>query len=95
MTERAYRRITRLPMVKWSAAIMRLNPEDRHELEDRCTREAIQLARLGEYVTCRGGDGCGDGGHTFAVKLQNRRAAKVRSAIGYTQAIHDVNFGEE
>lgn len=41
------------------------------------------LAFLSEYLSWRGGAGCGDHGEVKAAKKANARARKVRRALGY------------
>lgn len=53
---------------------------------------AVKAARMAEYLESRGGDGCGDSGHEAAVSASNRRAARVRKALGYTYPRDDVHF---
>jgi len=52
----------------------------------------VCLSRFREYLDQRYGSGCGDQGHADAVKAQNRVAAKIRKALGYTYAKNDINF---
>lgn len=52
----------------------------------------VQLSRFREYLEQRGGTGCGDQGHKSAVKAQNKMAAAIRRALGFTRAKSDVIF---
>lgn len=42
------------------------------------------LAFLSEYMSWRGGAGCGDHGEVKAAKKADARVRKVRKALGYT-----------
>ena len=44
---------------------------------------AESLAFLSEYLSWRGGEGCGDHGEVKAAKKATARANKVRRALGY------------
>lgn len=55
----------------------------------------IRLVRFRAYLDMRYGNGCGDQGHNDGVKEQNKLAAKVRKALGYTKAKDDITFGGE
>ncbi len=50
------------------------------------------LTRLRGYLDARYGHGCGDQGHTDAVKEANRLTTKVRKALGYTYPKCEVSF---
>lgn len=65
------------------------------ELDEAC-REldhlTVMTARMSAYLSMRSGHGCGDQGHDAAVKHQNKVAAKVRKALGFTYPKQDINF---
>ncbi len=50
------------------------------------------LTRFRAYLEYRSGSGCYDQGHKAAVKAQNRLAAKVRKALGFTYYKQDITF---
>ena len=81
-----------VPMVYWSSTAERLEPEQLMELEREAVVHAVHYARLSEYLSCRHGCGCGDQGHDDAVKAQNKVAAKVRRALGFTLPRQDISF---
>lgn len=62
------------------------------ELADWLDSISIRCARLSGYLDARGALGCGDNGHSDGVKLSNRKATKVRRALGYTFPKYDINF---
>lgn len=53
-----------------------------------CNGLAERLVRLGEYTETR----LNLGGHEQAVGNQNRRATKVRKAMGYSYPKQDIDF---
>jgi hypothetical protein len=78
--------------VTWDEWVPRMKSSELQEFERWLTSVSERAARLAAYVGARGANGCGDQGHERAVREQNRTAAKVRKALGYTQARHDINF---
>jgi hypothetical protein len=56
----------------------------RGEVANELDRIAVHASRLSAYLNERGGNGCGDSGHAEGVKAQNKKAAKVRKALGYS-----------
>lgn len=52
----------------------------------------VQATRLRGYLDGRYGAGCGDQGHPASVKTSNALVARVRKALGFTQARNDVRF---
>jgi hypothetical protein len=54
-------------------------------LSDEASKTSVKLALLSEYLGCRGGYGCGDQGHEYALKQAKERARKVRKTLGHTQ----------
>lgn len=62
------------------------------EIANWLDQVAVRAVRLSGYLEARGATGCGDGGHASGVKSSNKKAAKVRKAIGYTQPKNDINF---
>jgi hypothetical protein len=79
----------------WSAE---WNPSDLSEVASFLDAVAVHLARKAAYFYTRstniGRDGSkiGDHGHKKAVETQNKRAEKVRKAIGYLLAKDDITF---
>jgi hypothetical protein len=70
----------------------RRKPSELDETARELDSIAIQAVRMAAYLMRRSGDGCGDDGHAAAVKHQNKQAAKVRKAIGFTYPKQDINF---
>lgn len=85
-------RILEAAPVTWDSKVSKLSMSDRQELERTLSDLCQRAARLIGYLEARGTTGCGDGGHADGVKESNRRVAKVRKALGYTQAKHDLRF---
>ena len=78
--------------IEWPELVKALPSSEMLELSRWLDSVSEGAARLSAYVEARGGSGCGDSGHDRAVKAQNRRAAKVRRALGYTFPKLDFTF---
>lgn len=79
-------------MTSWEYAIDSMPMVERQDLARWLSGLCIQAARLIGYLEARGDAGCGDNGHADGVKQSNKRAAKVRKALGYLQARDDCRF---
>jgi hypothetical protein len=76
----------------WEAYVDALNSSERRELAESLEGLLVWAARAFGYADHRHGGGCNDQGHTDSVKNSNKMAAKVRKAIGFTVAKHDISF---
>lgn len=75
------------PPSGYQALANNLTTEQRGELVDELEQIAIAAGTLAMYLEERYGYGCGDQGHTKAVKLMNRCRRAIRKAFGYTTTI--------
>ena len=81
------KRLARLPMVKWEAAIDKLPSMTLQSLVRELDSITFHYARLAAYASMRE---LGQG-HKAAVKEQNRVARRVRKVFTY-HTTHDINF---
>ena len=65
---------------------------DLMETERELTALSIRAARVATYISMRHGGGCGDQGHSAAVKEQNKIVREVRKALGYTYPEQNIQF---
>lgn len=87
-TENRITQFLNAPMVEWSDMRHGLLDETKAEIIAELDGILIKGARLRAYVERRRNAGT----HQQAVKHQNNLATKIRRALGYTQAKHEVNF---
>lgn len=80
------------PLVELDAFVSTLSIAERNELGRVLDAVVEKAARVSGYLDARGVLGCGDNGHAEGVKHSNRKAVKVRRALGYTVARRDVHF---
>lgn len=81
-------RLALLPAVEWEATVDALSTEDRFEYERTIATAAERYARASAYLSRR----MSGGKHEDAVKAQNKAAARVRQALGYTYAESPITF---
>lgn len=86
-TENRITQFLNAPMVEWSDLQHGLFEETKAEMVAELDGIIIKGARLRAYMERRR-----NGTHLEAVKYSNDLAAKVRKALGYTQARHDITF---
>jgi hypothetical protein len=80
------------PMVEWEASADKMTTAERGEVARALNTMAERAARAASYFEERYGYGCGDQGHSRAVKKQNKLAERIRKALGFTYAKQDVTF---
>jgi hypothetical protein len=81
-----------VPLVELESSIAGITPNDLDQLSRDLDAIAIRAARVARYVELRGGYGRGDQGHSAAVDAQNKTAAKVRKALGFSYPKQDIRF---
>lgn len=79
-------------MVEWEEAVRMLTSAQIQEVQNRCDAMAERAARLSGYLDARGATGCGDSGHSEGVKRSNKKAHRVRKALGFTYPRKDISF---
>lgn len=72
--------------------VAQFSEEDLGNIARYLTSATEHFARRAAYIEERYGYGGGDQGHACGVKKQNRIAAKVRKAFGYTYPKQDITF---
>lgn len=77
------------PMVQWDMLWDEMLSEGSYHSAERWLVDACVLyARAWAYLSCRSNTGS----HADAVKAQNRTAARVRKALGFTYPKDEVTF---
>lgn len=87
-TETKLGEIAALPMSEWQQALATVPLEHMIAMRDEGEGLVVRLARLTEYVEYVSAKQ----GHARAVKAQNKRAEKVRKAMGFAYPKADVAF---
>lgn len=80
--------INQIPMTKWEATYNRLTFDERRQQDDDAAAQAVRHARVSAYISRR----LSGGKHADAVKAQNRAAARVRVALGFTYKDSPIDF---
>ena len=89
------------PPVKWDALVRKYDPNNQDDMEALhhaivvLEKFSVSVARLASYLRSRymvSFHKDQDAAHTKAVKMQNKAAAQVRKALGYTSTKDDINF---
>lgn len=89
------------PPVKWDALVTKYNTKNQTDVEALhhaivvLEKFSVSVARLASYLRSRyllSVHGDQDAAHAKAVKMQNKAAAQVRKALGYTSTKDDINF---
>lgn len=87
-TKPAYHFLNMYPMVEWRKEVERMSLDERRRLADDAAALAIKAARLAAYAEAARANL----GPYKALRNQNSVAAKVRRALGFTQAKDDITF---
>jgi len=80
------------PLVEWEKKVDRMNADARRDMARELEQTSKRAAMLAEYLNERYGYGCGDQGHTKAVKSTNKAAKGVWCGVFGYNAYHDVSF---
>jgi hypothetical protein len=73
------------PPSEWGNILKSPKSSQIAEVEREADLLCQKLALISEYLSCRGGAGCGDYGHQEALQLAHGRKDKVRKALGYLE----------
>jgi hypothetical protein len=68
----------------WDEVWNQIPISQQQEVASLATSVAILCAQADEYANFRGVAGCGDHGHDKAIKEANKKAKKIRKAIGFS-----------
>lgn len=85
-------RIINSAPVDWQAIADAMTASERDEVSRKLENSAVWMSRAAAYFEERGGYGCGDQGHSAAVKVQSKQAEKVRRALGFSYPKQNITF---
>jgi hypothetical protein len=77
---------------EWRETFSDVHGEDLRLISNSLIQLSVLAARMSAYIDARGGEGGKDKGHIEAVKNQNLRAEKIRTALDFQHPQADIDF---